>query len=71
MPGYVKEVLIEFKHDFIKQQFLASSFRDPVYGRKVQYTDVIEIPTFTKKKFSYYNEYVVNFYTMPKQSIVK
>ena len=49
MPGYVKEALIEFKHNFIKQQFSASLFRDPIYGSKVQYADVIEIPTFTKK----------------------
>ena len=45
MPGYVKEALIEFK-----QRFSASPFRDPVYGRKVQYADVIDIPTFTKKQ---------------------
>ena len=50
IPGYVKETLIEFKHHFIKQQFSASPFRDPVYGKKVQYADVIDIPTFTKKK---------------------
>ena len=50
MPGYVKEALIEFKHHFIQQQFSASPFRDPVYGRKVQYADVIDIPTFTKKQ---------------------
>ena len=49
MPGYVKEALIEFNHHFIKQQFSASPFRDPVYGRKVQYADVIDMPTFTKK----------------------
>ena len=48
MPGYVKEALIEFKHHFVKEQFSASSFRDQIYGRKVQYADVIEIPTFTK-----------------------
>ena len=50
MPGYVKETLIKFNHHFVKQQFLASPFCDPVYGRKVQYADVIDIPTFTKKK---------------------
>ena len=49
MSGYVKEALIEFKHHFIKQQFSTSPFRDPIYGRKVQYADVIEIPTFIKK----------------------
>ena len=50
MPGYMKEALIEFKHHFVKQQFSPSPFRDPIYGRKVQYTDVIEIPTFTKRQ---------------------
>ena len=41
MPGYVKRALIEFKHNFVKQQFSASPFCDPVYGRKVlQYADV-------------------------------
>ena len=49
MPGYVNVALIKFKHHFIKQQFSASSFRNPIYGRKVQYADVIEIPTFIKK----------------------
>ena len=49
MSGYVKEALIEFKYHFIKQQFLASPFRDPIYGSKVQYVDVIGIPTFTQK----------------------
>ena len=50
MPGYVRDALIEFKHNFVKQQFSASPFRDPIYGRKVQYADVIDIPTFTKKQ---------------------
>ena len=50
MPGYVKEALIEFKHHFIKQLFSASPFRDPVYGIKIQYTDAIEMPIFTKKQ---------------------
>ena len=69
--GYVNDTLIEFKHHFIKQQFSASPFRDPVYGRKVQYTDIIDIPTFTKKKFTYFNKYIENFYTIPEQSIVQ
>ena len=42
MPGYVKEALIEFNHHFIKQPFSLLSFRDTVYGRKVQYVDVID-----------------------------
>ena len=50
MPGYVKEALIKFKHHFIKQHLSALPFPNPIYGRKVQYADVIEIPTFTKKK---------------------
>ena len=50
MSGYVKEALIEFKHHFVKQQFLASPFQDPIYERKVQYVEVIEMPTFTKKQ---------------------
>ena len=54
MSGYVKEALIEFKHHFIKQQLLASPFGDPIYGRKVQYTDVSEMPTFTKKQIHLY-----------------
>ena len=71
MPGYVKEALIKFKHQFIKQQFSASPFFDPVYGRKVQYADVIDIPTFTKKKITYFNKYEENFYTVPEQSILQ
>ena len=39
MPRYVKKALIKFKHHFIKQQFSASPFQDPIYGRKVQYID--------------------------------
>ena len=35
MSGYVKEALIEFKHHFVKQQFSASLFQDPIYGSKV------------------------------------
>ena len=50
MPGYVKEVLINFKYHFIKQQFSASPFQDLIYGSKVQYADVIELPTSTKKQ---------------------
>ena len=45
-----KKALIKFKHHFIKQQFSASPFRDPIYGRKLQYVDVIEITIFTKKQ---------------------
>ena len=73
IPGYVKEALMKFKHHFIKQQFSASPFLDPVYGRKMQYADVIEILTFTKKQIHplfEYNKYVANFYTMLEQLIV-
>ena len=61
MPGYVKEASIEFKHHFIKQQFLASSFQDPIYGSKVQHTDIIEIPTFTKKQINLLQRLCVKF----------
>ena len=50
MPGYVKDALIKCKHNFVKQQFSASPYHDPIYGQKVQYADVINIPTFTKKQ---------------------
>ena len=50
MPGYVKEALIEFKRHFVKQQFSASPFQEPVYGSKVQYADIIEIPIIIKKQ---------------------
>ena len=50
LPGYVIEALIEFKHHFSKQQFSASPFRDPIYGRTLQYADTIKIPTFTQKQ---------------------
>ena len=48
MPGYVKEALVKFNHDSIKQQFAASPYKEPIYGRKVQYADIIEISTFKK-----------------------
>lgn len=47
MLGYVKKALIKFKHHFIKQEFAASPYKDPIYGRKVQYKEIIDIPTFT------------------------
>ena len=52
MPGYVKVLLIEFNHEYIKQQFKASPYKEPTYGTKVQYVEFIDIPTFTKKQFN-------------------
>ena len=71
MIGYVKKAFIEFKHHFIKQQFSASPFFDPVNGTKVQYVDVIEMAIFTMYKSTYYNKYVANFYTMLEKLIAQ
>ena len=71
MPGYVKEALIEFKHHFVKQQFLASPFRDSIYGRKSNTQTSLKYQHSQRNKSIYYNNYVENFYTMPKQLIVQ
>ena len=46
MPGYVKEALIKFQHFTTKQQFLASPYSEPTYGKKTQYVTIDNI-TFT------------------------
>ena len=50
MPGYVKEALIEFNHESTTQHFFALPYREPVYGRRVRYVDMIDVPTFTKQQ---------------------
>ena len=49
MPGYVKEALQEFHHEK-RTQFAASPYKEPIYGKKVQLANIIELPTFTKKQ---------------------
>ena len=36
MPGYVKQALIKFHHEFNKTTHSPSPFKAPVYGRKIQ-----------------------------------
>ena len=79
IPQYVNEALIKFKHHLIKQQFLATQFCGPVYGRKVQYADVIEIPTFTHtqnhllqqkcRKFMYYAQEIASTMMHPLNNL--
>ena len=49
MPGYVKEALIKFQHFTTKQQFLASSYSEPTYGKKIQYVTIDNV-TFTPEQ---------------------
>ena len=50
MPGYVKEALLEFQHEMTTQQFAATPYKEPIYGKKVQLANIIELLTFTKKQ---------------------
>ena len=36
MPGYVKQALLKFHHEFSKTTHSPSPFNQPVYGKKIQ-----------------------------------
>ena len=71
MPGYVKEALIEFKHHFIKQQFSASPYKDPIYGRKYNMQMSLRYQHSQRNKSTYYKEYAASSYTTQEQLIVQ
>ena len=43
------------------QQFAASPYKDPIYGRKVQYTEIIDISVFTKQQINLLQRICVKF----------
>ena len=50
MPGSVKEALLKFQHEKTTEQFAASPYKEPIYGKKAQLPNVIELLTFIKKQ---------------------
>ena len=40
MPGYIKQVLIKFHHEFSKTIHSPSPFKAPVYGREIQMANI-------------------------------
>ena len=53
MPGYARDVLIEFNHHTTAHQFTTSPYNAPIYGQKVQYADTINFSTLTPNKHIY------------------
>ena len=63
MPGYVKEALIKFQHFVTKQQFSASPYSKPTYGKKIQYITIDNV-TFKPEQIKLLQKYVENSYIM-------
>ena len=50
MPGYVKQALIRFQHEFKKTTNSPSPFMPPVYGQKIQMASIDKTNPMTKQQ---------------------
>ena len=50
MPGYVKQALIKFQHEFKKTTNSPSPFMPPVYGQKIQMASIDKTSPMTKQQ---------------------
>ena len=56
MPGYMKQALIRFHHEFSKITHSPSPFNVLVYGHKIQMTPLDKTNLMTTEQINYYNK---------------